>query len=73
VAVVERRAELRTDAVGLWEQWADDEFVGSEGDGTQAVLSELASSGGAMTSVYADRSRGSPPRPPAAIAAARLS
>ena len=46
VAVVERRAELLADAVGVVEQRSDDEFVGSEGDGLGQLLSELAASGG---------------------------
>ena len=46
VAVVERRAELLADAVGVLEQRADDEFVGSEGDGPGQLLSEMAASGG---------------------------
>jgi hypothetical protein len=39
VAVVERRAELLADAVRVFEQRADDEFVGSEGDGLGQLLS----------------------------------
>lgn len=74
VAVVERRAELLANAVGVLEQWADDEFVGSEGDGLGQLLSELASGGGGddqcerpTAHAVARRAR------LAAIAAARLS
>ena len=46
VPVVQGRAELLADAVGVVEQWADDELVGGCGDGFRQVLGELPARGG---------------------------
>ncbi|MGY1829127.1 hypothetical protein ACI8AA_01715 [Geodermatophilus sp. SYSU D01180] len=44
--VIERRAQSLADTVGIVEQWADDELVGSRGDGFGQVIGELTAGGG---------------------------